>query len=638
MPPRKRPRRKITPFGLLMTLEEKLKNLPGRPGVYLMKNARGRVIYVGKAKSLRGRVRSYFQKGADADPRKAAMAGQIADLETVVAASELEAFVLESNLIKKHRPRYNVILKDDKNYPYLKLDISEEFPTLSVVRRVKDDGALYFGPYVPTGPMWETLKFIGRTFKMRKCQRKGVGKKIERPCLQFEMKRCSGPCGGMVDKDEYGRMVEEVRLLLSGRSGELIRGLEGRMAAASAAENFEAAARIRDRTAALRRAGETQRAVSPDLADRDVIAVAKEGAAADVQVLFVRGGKLLGRKDFFLSDSLESSERELLAGFIVQFYTGDKEVPPEVLVSHGPPERTLLMEFLALRRGRPVELHAPARGPKARLMEMALDNAREALGQNLRTASGRELTLAALKSELGLKKTPRLIDAFDISDISGREAVGSMVSFEDCQPKKAGYRLFNIKGVERAGDFAMMEEVIHRRYRRVMEEGGDWPDLIMVDGGRGQLGAALDALKDLGADMDEVDVIGLAKAREKGLKYGGIGEKRAYERVYRPGDEEPRILSPTSAAVNLLARVRDESHRFAITRHRLLRHKKAASSPLEDIPGIGPKRKLALLRHFGSLRALREAGPDGLAGVPGLPKSVAENICRAMGWVSPEKN
>jgi len=613
-----------------MTLEEKLKNLSNRPGVYLMKNARGRVIYVGKAKSLKNRVRSYFQKGHEPDPRKVSMAGQIADLETVVTASEMEAFILESNLIKKHKPRYNVIFRDDKNYPYLKLTVNEDFPALYVVRKVQKDGALYFGPYVPTNPMWETLKFINRTFRMRKCQKNGIGNKVERPCLQFEMKRCSGPCGGEIDREDYGRMVEEVRLFLSGKSTELIEGLEDKMKAASEATNFEAAAHIRDRITALRRVTETQRVISQDLADRDVIAVAKEGAASDIQILFVRGGKLLGRKDFFFADSLDSSPEELLTDFINQFYTEDKEVPPEVLVSRSLPEHALIEEFLVERRGRAVTLSVPVRGAKARLVEMASDNARVALGQNLETASGRELTLMALRSELGLKKLPRRVEAFDISNIMGKDAVGSMVSFEDGAPMKAGYRLFNIKGVEQANDFAMMEEVIYRRYKRVMEEGGEWPDLIMVDGGKGQLSAAIEALTNLGADMTQVDVIGLAKAREKGLKYGGIGEKRAFERVYKPGEEDARVLSPTSAAVNLLAQARDESHRFAITQHRKLRQKKAASSPLDNIPGVGKNRKLALLKHFGSFRAVREADMETLFAMPGLPKNVAEEIFKTL--------
>ncbi|MBI5694618.1 MAG: excinuclease ABC subunit UvrC [Nitrospirae bacterium] len=609
-----------------MTLEEKIKNLPDRPGVYLMKGARGRVIYVGKAKSLRNRVRSYFQKGAETDPRRASMVEHILDFETVITGSEMEAFILESTLIKKHKPRYNVVLRDDKNYPYLKLTLGDKFPTLSVVRRMDKDGALYFGPYVPTGPMWETFKLINRTFPMRKCRKKDIGEKPGRPCLQFGMKRCLGPCSGAVERDEYMKTVDEVRLFLTGKDRELVRDLEARMESASEAMNFEAAAHIRDRLYALKRATETQRVISTDLSDRDIIAVVKEGAAADIQILFVRQGKLLGRKDFFFTDSLESAEYELLTDFINQFYTEEREVPPEVLVSHTLPERPLLEEFLSARRGKTTVLAVPERGPKAKLMEMAVDNARVALGQNLTTAAGRELTLMALKSELGLKKLPRRVECFDISNTGGQEAVGSLVAFEDGVAKKSGYRHYTIKTVDGANDFAMMEEVIYRRYRRVMDEDEPWPDLIMVDGGKGQLNAALEALKDLGADLAALDVVGLAKAREKGLKYGGIGEKRAYERVYKPGEEDARILSPTSAAVNLLAQVRDESHRFAITHHRKLRQKRGAASPLDGIPGIGAKRKLALLKHFGSFRAIREATLEELKAAPGLPGKVAEEI------------
>ncbi|HLB25662.1 MAG TPA: excinuclease ABC subunit UvrC, partial [Nitrospirota bacterium] len=308
-----------------MTLDEKLKNLPDRPGTYLMKNGKGRVIYVGKAKSLRSRVRSYFQATVDPDPRRAKMAGLIADFETVVTNSEMEAFILESNLIKKHKPPYNVVLRDDKNYPYLKLSINEEFPALSVVRKVEKDGALYFGPYVPTGPMWEAFKFVGRVFPMRKCRKKDVGQRPGRPCLQFEMKRCAGPCGGEISRGEYMKMVDEVRLFLSGRDKELIRRLGERMKEAAEAMNFEAAANMRDRLDALRKATQTQRIISSVMEDRDVIAVAREGQAADVQILFVRMGKILGRKDFYLADSMGATEAELLTDFINQFYTEEKE-------------------------------------------------------------------------------------------------------------------------------------------------------------------------------------------------------------------------------------------------------------------------------------------------------------------------
>ena len=616
-----------------MTLEEKLTNLSDRPGVYLMKNAKGRVIYVGKAKSLSNRVRSYFQSTPDPDPRKAQMAGQIADFETIVTASEMEAFILESNLIKKHKPRYNVVLRDDKNYPYLKLSVNEEFPALSVVRRIEKDGALYFGPYVPTTPMWETLKFINRVFNMRKCRRKGVGQKLERPCLQFEMKRCSGPCGEMITKEEYWKMVEDVRMFLSGRDRELIRNLEARMKETALAENFEAAANIRDRIYALKAATQSQRIISPRMEDRDVIAAAKEGSAADIQALFIRAGKIIGRKDFFFSDALEMSEDELLANFVNQFYAEGREIPPEVLVSHELKERGMAEEFLREMRGKSVSLYCPQRGHGRQVMEMAIDNARESLTQNLKTESGRELTLMALKSELRLKKLPRRIEAFDISNTGGAEACGSMVSFEMCRPVKSGYRHFNIKTVPEANDFKMMNEVVTRRYRRLMDEDGPWPDLIMVDGGKGQLSAACEALRDIGADLGEIDIVGLAKAKEKGLKFGGrrstgggIREASAYERVYKPGESEARILSPTSAAVNLLAAVRDESHRFAITQHRKLRLKKGISSPLDNIQGIGKKRKTQLIRHFGSFRAIREAAVEDLENVPKLPKKVAEEI------------
>ncbi|MHB8174026.1 MAG: excinuclease ABC subunit UvrC, partial [Nitrospirota bacterium] len=414
---------------------------------------------------------------------------------------------------------------------------------------------------------------------------------------------------------------------LSGRDKELIRNLEARMKETALAENFEAAANIRDRIYALKAATQSQRIISSRMEDRDIVAVAKEGSAADIQALFIRKGKIIGRKDFYFADALYMPEGELLANFINQFYTGGKEVPPEVLVSHELPERGLAEDFLREMRGKNVSLYSPHRGHGRQVMEMALDNARESLRQNLETQSGRELTLMALKSELRLKHVPRRIEAFDISNTGGMEACGSMVSFEMCQPRKSGYRHFNIKTVTEANDFAMMKEVVTRRYKRLKEEGAEWPDLIMVDGGKGQLSAAVEALGDIGADLDKIDIVGLAKAREKGLKFGGgIREASSYERVYKPEEQEPRILSPTSAAVNLLAAVRDESHRFAITQHRKLRHKKGFKSPLDDIGGVGKKRKTQLLRHFGSFRAIREATVGDLEKVPKLPKKVAEEI------------
>ncbi len=597
-----------------MTVEEKLLNLPDEPGVYLMKDDRGRIIYIGKAVSLRNRVRSYFQKSEKGEKTEL-LVRNVADLETIVTRTELDALALESNLIKKHHPRYNISLRDDKNYPYLRFDIKSDYPRLEVVRRLRKDGALYYGPYVPAGGMWELLALIRRTFPLATCRRELGRGRPERPCLQFQIGRCTAPCSGEADREAYRDVAGQVRMFLEGKNRDLVEMLRKRMDDAAERTEYERAAELRDRIAKIEGAFERQRIISPGFEDQDVVGLASEGGHADIQVLFIRKGMLLGRKDFFLAE-VHGTDEEILTDFLHQFYAKEMVVPAEVLLPFEVPDRGIFERWLADKRETRVEVGVPQRGRKRELVQMAADNAGKSLHEHLLSRKSSDRILAGLQAELGLSRLPKRIEAFDISQIQGTEAVASMVVFEDNRPVKRDYKKFKIRGVTGQNDFASMAEVFRRRYART-----DWhlPDLILVDGGKGQLNAALDILRELG--ISGPDVIGLAKARS-----GEEGTAREFERVFLPGVEEPVILEPASATTHLVARARDEAHRFAITYHRRLREKRAIRSELDDIPGIGETRRKALLRHFGSVEKIRGAAAEDLAGVPGMTRSAAEAV------------
>lgn len=601
-----------------MILEEKLRNLPDEPGVYIMKDAAGHIIYIGKAVLLKNRVRSYFQKGAKGEKTEL-MVRQIADLETIVTHTELEALALESNLIKKHRPRYNIILRDDKNYPYIRLDVKSDYPRLEVVRKLKRDGALYFGPYVPAGGMWETLALIRRTFPIAPCRTEfRPDLPGRRPCIQFQIGRCLGPCTNQADKTQYHDVVSQVRLFLEGKNHDLLELLKQHMDEASERMEYERAAELRDRIAKIEGAFEKQKIISSRFENQDVIGAAFEGGQADIQVLFIRNGMLLGRKDFALDDVRGMTEGEVLDDFLRQFYAKEMIVPDEVLLPLELADRETFEQWLCEKRGAKVEAMAPQRGRKRELVQMASDNAAQALREHRLSRRSKDRILARLQEELGLRNLPRRIEAFDISTIQGAESVASMVAFENNLPDKRNYKRFKIKSVAGQDDFASIAEVIRRRYLKAAEPEG-LPDLILIDGGKGQLNAALDVLKELG--VEKPDVIGLAKARS-----GDEGAEREFERVFLPGVEEPIILDPASATTHLVARVRDEAHRFAITYHRKLREKRAIRSELDDIPGIGETRKKALLRHFGSVEKIRNATRGELAAVKGMTKAAADEV------------
>jgi excinuclease ABC subunit C len=600
-----------------MTLEEKLQNLPDSPGVYLMKDAKGHVIYIGKALSLWNRVRSYFQKGSKGEKTEM-LVRQIADIETIMTHTELEALILESTLIKKHHPRYNIILRDDKNYPYLRFDMKAEYPRLDVVRGLKKDGALYYGPYVPAGGMWELLSLIRRAFPLATCKKEFKKDRPERPCVQHQIGRCMAPCSGEVDANAYQDMVGQVRLFLEGKNRDLLDLLKQRMAEASENMEYERAAELRDRIAKIEGAFEKQKIISPGFENQDVIGMVSEGGHANIQALFIRNGMLLGRKDFTIPDVHGMTDEEVMTDFLRQFYAKEMIVPAEVLLPFAVPDRELFEVWLTQKRGAKAEVLVPQRGRKRELVQMAADNAGQSLREHQLSRKSKERVLLRLKEELGLRNLPRRIEAFDISNIQGAEAVASLVSFENNLPDKRNYKRFKIKSVQGQDDFASMAEVIRRRYTKAKEE-GILPDLILIDGGKGQLNAALEVLIDLG--IDGPDVFGLAKARS-----GEVGSEREFERVFLPGVDEPIILEPTSQTTHLVARVRDEAHRFAIAYHRKLREKRAIKSELDDIPGIGEVRKKALLRHFGSLEKIKQATKEDLSEVKGMSKKAVEEM------------
>lgn len=592
---------------------------PAAPGVYVMRGAGGKILYVGKAKSLPDRVRSYFQANARLPPKTAALVSQVQGIEYFVTGSELEALILENNLIKKHRPRYNIVLRDDKHYPFIRLALADPYPRPEIVRRVSRDGALYFGPYVPTNALRETLRVLRYLFPLPNCSITIDGT-AERACIEYEIGRCLAPCTGQQTQADYREMIEQVRLFLEGRDRELERALEGRMTAAAEALRFEEAARLRDQIARIHKVLERQRITSTAQEDLDVVALVREGEAADVQVLFVRGGMLIGRKDFYF-ERVEPDDAVLLTAVLQQFYDRETVVPPEIVLPVELPDDALLASWLAERRGSRVRLTTPSRGPDAALLALARENAEAAMTDHRRRGRMGEAETRELQTVLSLSRRPRRIEAFDISNFQGDQAVGSMVVWEDGKMKKADYRKFGIKTVQGANDFGMLYEVVSRRYARIRDKGAPWPDLIVIDGGRGQLSAAIGALRALDVEVGDggIAVIGLAKER------GAKGE-----RIFRPGEADPRNLDPGALSTRLLQRIRDEAHRFAVTYHRAVRHRRLAQSRLDAVVGIGPARKRALLARFGSVERLAEAAEEDVRSVPGMTGALARLVLRAL--------
>jgi len=594
-------------------LDSKLAHLPDQPGVYLFKDRSGDVLYIGKAARLADRVRSYFLKGADHTPKTALLVSHITDLETMVTRSELEALILESNLVKRHRPRFNVVLRDDKQYPYLRLPVKDRFPRLSIVRRVQKDGALYYGPYTPAGALRETLKVIKKVFPLATCTI-DIDGTAERACIEFEIKRCMAPCTGQQTQEEYHRIVRQVRQFLEGHDRELVDDLRAQMDAAATREDFEEAARLRDRIFKIERTLERQRITQTASIDQDVLGIARHGASVDLQVLFVRGGLLIGRKDFFWLESADATDEELVRSAIEQFYNKDGQPPRELLIPVNIPDADLLAHWLSDKRGEPVRVLAPERGTKHQLVLLAEENAAAALADHLRNEELDRQAGEELQRVLRLKTAPRRIEGFDISNTMGNQSVASMVVWEEGRMKKSDYRRFKIASVEGANDFASMHEVVMRRYGRM--EDLVLPDLVLIDGGLGQLASARAALQEVG--RPELAVIGLAKAK---------GEKD--ERVYLPGRKNPIVLRANSPATHLLQRVRDEAHRFAVTFHRTLRGKTLVTSQLDQIIGIGSITRTKLLKQFGSLANLAQASEEALREA-GLSERVVRQLRREL--------
>jgi len=594
-------------------LQSKLAHLPDQPGVYLFKNEQRDIIYIGKAAILADRVRSYFQKSADHSPKTSLLVNQIADLETMVTRSELEALILESNLVKRHKPRFNVVLRDDKQYPYVRLPIKDDFPRLSIVRRVQKDGALYYGPYTPANALRETLKVIKHVFPLATC-RIDIDGTADRACIEFEIKRCMAPCTGHQSKADYHQIVKQVRQFLEGRDRELLDDLRARMQAAAEREEFEEAARLRDRLFKIERMLEKQRITQISAADQDVIGLSRQGAAVDLQILFVRGGLLIGRKDFFWPQSAEASDEELVRSAIEQFYNKDGQPPRELLVPTDLEDTALLQQWLSEKRGESVRVCSPERGTKHQLVLLAEENAAAAVADHLRDEELDRQAGEELKRLLRLDHAPHRIEGFDISNTMGNQSVASMVVWEDGQMKKADYRRFKIQTVVGANDFASMKEVVTRRYGR--EENLAQPDLILIDGGLGQLAAALEGLKTVG--QERLPILGLAKAR---------GDKD--ERIFLAGRKNPIGLRPQSPSTHLLQRIRDEAHRFAITFHRKLRGKALVSSKLDQVIGIGEIRRNQLLERFGSLDQLASASDEALREA-GLNAESVSHLRRAL--------
>lgn len=586
-------------------MREKLNNLPSQPGIYLFKNKKGRVLYVGKAKNLRNRLRSYFQKSSKLDVRKAAMMRDVKDYSYIVTGNELEAFVLEANLIKQYKPRFNVILRDDKNYPYIKLTVNEQWPRLEVVRRIKKDGALYFGPYVPAGSMWETLAFIRRNFQIRGC-RYSLDEPL-RLCIQHQIGRCPAPCAGFINREDYLKLVEEIRLFLSGEKKELIEGLKRKMIQFSDDMRFEEAAKIRDRIKAIERAWESQKVVAPELGDIDVTGFYRDDSGVSFKVFFIRNGIMIGSKDFLIKNSKDVSDRKLLHTFITQFYSKEIIPPSEIIVPVIPEKSKLLEKWLRQQKGTGIKISSPKTGKKKELVDMASENAY--LTYSGKKESGVDSLLNEIKERLQLKKLPEDIGAFDVSTISGSESVGAFVYWSEGEFKKDMYRRIKIKTVQGVDDYSMMEEIIGRIIKNLE---GKLPDLIIIDGGKGQLEVAKKVFNHDRALFLELPML--------------VAIAKNPDRAYLTTSNDPVFLDDGRQSSLLLKMIRDEVHRFAVSYHRKLRDKDLMESPLEKIPGIGKKRRLDLLRHFGSIEAIRNASIEEIAKLKSFNKKVAEDL------------
>jgi excinuclease ABC subunit C len=616
------------------SVAEKLKTLPARPGVYQYFDANGKLIYVGKAINLRNRVRSYFHASVDHGPKTERLVAEIADLEWIITDSELEALLLESNLIKRHKPRFNIRLKDDKRYPYIKVEWQNAYPKVATVRKMAQDGARYYGPFTNAGAVYHTLDTLRRIFPYLTCDREITGKD-PRACLYYDIKLCGGPCIGAVTQNEYRATLNELCHFLEGKSDEVLIDFERKMSAAAESMQFERAAVYRDQLKSLRHIVERQKVISNAQNDQDVLAFARDKGDACVQIFLIRQGKLIGREYFVLEGAEDEETHQVMAEFLTQFYNDAAYVPPEVVlpVEIEAQEASIIAQFLKQKRGAQVTLNVPKEGPTADLVKLAADNAMETLtalkAQWDADSHRAEQALKEVADGLGLNALPARIECFDISNTQGTNTVASMVVFVNGIPRKSDYRKFNIKTVDGPNDFESMREALTRRFRRYFDakaaehQPGQkidpsfsvLPDLLIIDGGKGQLSVAIDVLKEYEL-FGQVPVCGLAKQQEE---------------IFLPGRPDSILLPRQSQGLYLVQRVRDEAHRFAITAHRAKRAKTGIASQLDEIPGVGPSRRRALLKHFGSLDAIRAASVDELAQAPGIPREVAVAIKEHLG-------
>lgn len=612
-------------------IEEELKKLPAQPGVYIMHDKRDEIIYVGKAISLKNRVRQYFQSSRNKTSKIEQMVSKIARFEYIITDSELEALVLECNLIKEHRPRYNTMLKDDKGYPYIKVTVSEEFPRIMFARIMKKDKNKYFGPYTSAGAVKDTIDLIHKLYRIRTCSRslpKDIGK--ERPCLNYHIKQCDAPCQGFISREEYGSQLNQALEFLNGQYGSVLKMLETKMQDASDALDFEKAIEYRELLTSVKKVAQKQKITSSSMEDRDIIAMAKDETDAVVQVFFVREGKLIGREHFHVAIATAEDEKQILTSFVKQFYAGTPFVPRELWIQTELEDSEVISRWLEMKRGQKVKLLTPQKGPKERLVELAQKNASLVLSQDKEKIKREELRTIGAMNQLGALvgiEGVRRIEAFDISNTSGFESVGSMVVYEDGKPKRNDYRKFKIKWVKGSNDYASMKEVLTRRFshgllevRELKEKGVDqaygsftrFPDLIMMDGGRGQVNIALEVLEELGLSIPVCGMVKDDSHRTRGLYY---------DNVELPVDKH-------SEGFRLITRIQDEAHRFAIEYHRSLRGKGQVKSILDDIPDIGPARRKALMRQFKSIEAVKDASAEELESAPGMNRKSAESVYR----------
>lgn len=615
----------------MFNIEDELKKLPSQPGVYLMHDAKDEIIYVGKAISLKNRVRQYFQSSRNKSAKIEQMVSRIARFEYIVTDSEMEALVLECNLIKEHQPRYNTMLKDDKAYPYIKVTVGEDFPRVMLARTMKKDKNRYFGPYTSAGAVKDTIDLIHKLYKIRTCSRnlpRDTGK--ERPCLNYHIKQCDAPCQGYISKEEYGENIRQVLEFLNGRYDGVLKNLEEKMQAASDAMDFEKAIEYRDLLSSVKQVAQKQKITSSNMEDRDIIAMARDDMDAVVQVFFVREGKLIGREHFRMSVAAAETKGQILSSFVKQFYAGTPFLPKELWVQYELEDTELISQWLSARKGQKVRITVPKKGDKERLVELAEKNAALVLIQDNERNKREEMrTIGAMNQVaqwLGLENVRRM-EAFDISNISGYESVGSMVVFENGRPKRSDYRKFRIKTVTGPNDYASMKEVLTRRFTHGMEEEKKlknqgvekefgsftrFPDLLMMDGGKGQVNIALEVLEQLGLSIPVCGMVKDDSHRTRGLYY---------QNVEIPVDRH-------SEGFRLITRIQDEAHRFAIEYHRSLRSKSQVRSILDEIPGIGETRRKALMRSFQSLDDVREASVEELCQVPGMNRAAAESVYR----------